>query len=346
MKNLDTQDEKRSNPLVTGIIIFFNEERFLEEAIESVFAQTYDNWELLLVDDGSTDHSTEIARRYSTQYSEKVRYLEHEVHQNLGKSSSRNLGIHYAKGEYITYLDGDDVWLPHKLERQVMILESNPKAAMVYGPLRMWYNWSGSPEHTHPSPLYGAGSNGIHPYRDSLIEPPRLVPLFLRDESFIPGGILIRKQVLKNVGGYEEQFRNYYEDWVVMCKVCLTSPVFVSSEVSYKYRKHPNSSTYVWELTGRDKAYQIKFCNWMETYLSEQGITDPDVWRTLRKKRRYCRYANWYRLLHCRTYVKGIENLMMKLGRRTLPASIRHWLWLQWKGTRWPPPGWVRMGSL
>ncbi|MGV7223725.1 MAG: class I SAM-dependent methyltransferase [Nitrospinales bacterium] len=131
-----------------------------------------------------------------------------------------------------------------------------------------------------------------------------------------------------------------------MCKVCLTLPVFVSSEVSYKYRKHPNSSTYVWELKGRDKSLQLKFCNWIEAFLSKQGITDPDVWRTLRKKRRYCRYAKWYRLLHCHTYLEGIENLMIKLGRRTLPASIRHWLWMQWKGTCWPPPGWVRMGNL
>jgi len=343
---MNTHIDKARSPLVTAVIIFLNEEHFLGEAIESVFTQTYDHWEMLLVDDGSTDRSSEIARSYSSQCPEKVRYVEHEGHQNLGKSSSRNLGILHAKGEYIAFLDGDDVWLPHKLERQVIILESHPKAAMVYGPLRMWYNWSGSPEFTHPSLLYGAGSNGIHPYRDSLVEPPRLVPLFLRDESFIPGGVLIRKQVLKKVGGYEEQFRDYYEDWVVMCKVCLTSPVFVSSEVSYKYRKHPNSSTYVWELTGRDKAYQLKFCNWMETYLSEQGITDSDVWQALRKKRRYCRYANWYRLLHSHTYLKWIENLMIKLGRRVLPASLRRWLWIQFKGTGWPLPGWVRMGSL
>jgi SAM-dependent methyltransferase len=209
----------------------------------------------------------------------------------------------------------------------------------------MWYNWSGNPESQYHAPLYGFGRNGIHPYSDSLVEPSRLVPLFLQDESFIPGGVLIRKHVLKSVGGYEEKFRDYYEDWVVMCKVCLTSSVFVSSEVTYKYRKHPDSSTYVWEQTGRDKAHQLKFCRWMETYLSEQGNTDSEIWQKLREKRRYCRFAKWYRLLHCHTYLRGIENLMMKLGRRILPATVRHWLWLRWKGTRWPPPGWVRMGS-
>ncbi|MDJ0799822.1 MAG: glycosyltransferase family 2 protein, partial [Calothrix sp. MO_167.B12] len=96
---------------ISCIIIFFNAgEQFFIEAIESVFAQTYENWELLLVDDGSTDGSTEIALRYAQKYPEKVRYLEHKEHQNRGMSATRNLGIRHAKGEYITFLDADDVW--------------------------------------------------------------------------------------------------------------------------------------------------------------------------------------------------------------------------------------------
>src|SRR5829696_811917 len=100
-----------SKPLVSSVMIFFNAERFIREAIESVFAQTYDNWELLLVDDGSTDDSTQIALHYAEQYPERVRYLEHPGHQNRGMSASRNLGVSQAKGEYIALLDADDVWL-------------------------------------------------------------------------------------------------------------------------------------------------------------------------------------------------------------------------------------------
>jgi glycosyltransferase involved in cell wall biosynthesis len=128
-------------PQVSVIVIFLNEEQFLEEAIASVFAQSYARWELLLVDDGSTDGSTAIARQYAQQYPEKVRYLEHEGHLNRGMSASRNLGARHAAGKYIAFLDGDDVWLPNKLEQQVAILEVHPEAAMVYGPLRRWYSW-------------------------------------------------------------------------------------------------------------------------------------------------------------------------------------------------------------
>src|SRR5437773_4242914 len=97
-----------NKPLVSVIIIFLNAEKFIEEAIESVLAQTYDHWELLLVDDGSIDSSTEIALRYAEQYPGKVNYLEHEGHQNRGMSASCNLGIRNTKGEYIAFLDVDD----------------------------------------------------------------------------------------------------------------------------------------------------------------------------------------------------------------------------------------------
>ncbi|HEY9653496.1 MAG TPA: glycosyltransferase family 2 protein, partial [Coleofasciculaceae cyanobacterium] len=113
-------------PLVSVVTIFLNTEKYIEEAIESIFAQTYDRWELLLVDDGSSDRSTIIALQYAQQYAGKVRYLEHETHQNRGMSASRNLGVRHAQGEYIAFLDSDDVWLPQKLERQVEILESQP----------------------------------------------------------------------------------------------------------------------------------------------------------------------------------------------------------------------------
>src|SRR5262245_29470593 len=106
-------------PLVSVIIIFLNAERFIQEAIESVFAQTYKHWELLLVDDGSTDGSTEIGRQYAAHDPEKVRYLEHEAHENRGMSASRNLGIRDARGKHIAFLDADDVWFSNILAEQV-----------------------------------------------------------------------------------------------------------------------------------------------------------------------------------------------------------------------------------
>src|SRR5690606_41464320 len=85
--------------LVSVIIPFYNAERFIEEAIESVLVQTYPHWELLLVNDGSTDGSKEIAERYAEQYPERIRYLEHPDRANQGASASRNMGIRHARGD-------------------------------------------------------------------------------------------------------------------------------------------------------------------------------------------------------------------------------------------------------
>ena len=135
-----------TRPLVSVIIIFFNAERFLRDAIESVLFQSYDRWELLLVDDGSSDGSTGIARGYAAGQPRRIRYLDHQGHQNRGMSATRNLGISNAAGSYVAFLDADDVWLPFKLARQVAILEAHPEAGMVCGAAEDRHGWTGRAE--------------------------------------------------------------------------------------------------------------------------------------------------------------------------------------------------------
>ena len=107
---------ERARPEVSVIVIFKDEEAFLEQAIESVFVQTLPSWEMLLVDDGSTDGSTAIARHFAQQADGQVRYLEHRGHANLGMSAARNLGLSQAAGEFVSLLDADDELFPHALE--------------------------------------------------------------------------------------------------------------------------------------------------------------------------------------------------------------------------------------
>ena len=116
------------NGLVSIIIPFLNSERFLSETIESVLHQSYTQWELLLVDDGSTDSSTRIAKECAARLPEKIRYLEHAGHRNRGLTCSRNLGARNSCGEYLAFLDSDDVWLPHKLDAQVALMDSQLEA--------------------------------------------------------------------------------------------------------------------------------------------------------------------------------------------------------------------------
>jgi glycosyltransferase involved in cell wall biosynthesis len=267
-------------PLVSCIVIFLDTERYIEEAIESVFAQTYESWELLLVDDGSTDGSTDIARRYAQRHPGKVRYLEHPGHQNRGMSATRNLGISHAKGDYIAFLDADDVWLPRKLEEQVAILGSHPEVGMVYGAKQYWYSWTGDPRDARRDFV---ASLGIQ--TDSLFEPPALLSLlYPLGIASLPhtSSLLLRREVVERLGGYEDRFKGMYEDQAFLVKVYLKETVYVASECWNRYRQHPASWFAVAHRSGEARSAWLALLNWLEEYLSEQGVEDPEVWKLLR----------------------------------------------------------------
>jgi glycosyltransferase involved in cell wall biosynthesis len=278
--------------LVSVVVIFHNAGPFLEEAIASVFAQRHHRWELLLVDDGSTDGSTVAARDWAARHSPRVTYLEHPGHANRGMSAARNLGVRHARGEYVAFLDADDVWLPNILEQQVAILEAHADAAMVYGPIQWWYSWTGRPD--------DAGRDyvewlGVSP--DSVIPPPRLLPLFLRDRAAVPSGILVRREAFERVGGFEDAFRGEYEDQVFCAKVCLTSGVYASSHCWYRYRQHPDSACVVGQRTGQSAAARLRFLEWLAAYVAEQRVQDRCVLRAVRAELRRARHPRLYRRL-------------------------------------------------
>jgi glycosyltransferase involved in cell wall biosynthesis len=321
-------------PLISAIIIFLNEERFLEEAIASVFQQTYENWELLLVDDGSTDGSRAIAQQYVTNYPQKVRYLEHPGHQNLGMSASRKLGVHAAQGDYIAYLDGDDVWLPHKLEQQLALLHQYPQAAMVLGPLQQWYSWNGRPEDQGRDRLYG----DQNPYRNTVVPAPKLLALFLEHDEFIPSGFLVQRAALDAGRIYEDQFREGYSDAVALVKFCLNHSVYVSEQCWYLYRKHPQSSTYRSWLNGKEDREPLVYWEWIATYFQEHQVADPELSKILRRKLWSCHHPTLSRWLSSKHWLDRIEILIIQIGRKILPLSIRHQLWLHWENLRFRIP--------
>jgi len=277
--------------LVSVIIIFLNAEPFLQEAIESVLSQTYSEWELILVDDGSSDGSTLLGRQYEKREPERTRLLEHEGHQNRGMSASRNLGIQHANGRYIAFLDADDAWFPYTLQEQVTILEAQGEAAMVYGPLLWWYGWSGLPQDQGRDYIekLGVPSN-------TLIRPPELLPLFLLDKAAVPSGILVRRRAIERVGGFEDEFRGEYEDQVFCAKICLNEPVFASERCWYRYRQHPASSVSIGLQTGQTYSYRLAFLNWLAQYLRHQGVKDPRVTRALRRELWHYRHPSLFRL--------------------------------------------------
>jgi glycosyltransferase involved in cell wall biosynthesis len=266
-------------PLVSAITIFLNAERFIEEAIESVFAQTYRRWELLLVDDGSTDGSTATARRYAAAHPDRVRYLEHANHENRGMSAARNLGIRHARGTYIAFLDSDDVWLPEKLAQQVPLLEAHPEVGMLMGASLYWYSWTGRPEDAGRDVLMPVGAP-----QDQVIEPPllltKLYPLGL-GAAPCNGSLLVRRRSIEGVNGFEERFRGMYEDQAFLVKLYLATSVYITGRCLDRYRQHADSCSAGSALSGNYRTVREEFLTWFEVYLRARDAVDARVWRAL-----------------------------------------------------------------
>lgn len=287
-------------PLVSVITIFLNAETFIQEAIESMLSQTYPHWELLLIDDGSTDASTAIAQAYARDFPQKVRYLHHEGQANRGMSASRNLGITSAHGDYIAFLDADDVYMPQKLQKQVEILEAHPSAAMVYGATKYWYSWTGRDIDRSKDRLRLLG---VPP--DTLRQPPELVRLFLQSKAQTPGtcSIMVRASILQHTGAFETTFTGMFEDQVFIYKVCLNAPVFVESGTWDKYRQHPRSHTRtsdrkgIYARHGQPNAAYHTFLQWVEKYFIAQNVTDSQIWEAWRQEMWPYRHPHRYRLL-------------------------------------------------
>lgn len=195
--------ENQNSPLVSVIMIFLNAEKFIQEAVESVLSQTYSNWELILVDDGSSDASTEIAQRYARKYPQNMKYFEHADHQNRGMSASRNLGIRQSCGDYIAFLDADDVYLPQKIERQLTVLAAKPEVATVYGTTQYWYSWTGEPDDQSRDTMRRLGVRA-----DTTYQPPELTARYLQNTARTPTtcSVLIRRKAIESIGGFEEHF--------------------------------------------------------------------------------------------------------------------------------------------
>jgi glycosyltransferase involved in cell wall biosynthesis len=294
-------------PEVSVVVIFNDAEDFLEETIESVRAQTLPGWELLLVDDGSTDKSTSIALRRVEQDLGRVHYLEHPEHANLGMSASRNLGVSRARGEFVAFLDADDILVPAALEEEVALLRAHPRAGMVYGPLEYWYGWTGEPD--------DEARDFIHPVgfpTERIYEPPSLIALFIQNAGFAPSGMLLRRALVEHVGGYEESFRDLYEDQVFAAKVCRTTPVYISGHCWYRYRQHSKSCCLTAAREGRLRSSRESFLRWLIEYLEQEGLAGSDAWRLARVELGLERPGSLVRLAAKRRLL--VRRLAMLLG--------------------------------
>ena len=183
------REKKLNNPKISVIIPVYNGEIFLEDTIKSVLNQNYDNWECIVVDDGSIDGSAAIAKKH-----EQIIYL-HREHKNV--AAARNLGIQKASGEYLAFLDADDIWDTNKLETQINYMEENPDID------------------------YSITKHSLF-LTEGLKDIPQWVRTnHLQEETlaYIPSSLIVRKSAFEIVGYFDESYKiSDDSDWFLRAR--------------------------------------------------------------------------------------------------------------------------------
>jgi glycosyltransferase involved in cell wall biosynthesis len=231
-------------PQISVIIPTYNRESFIARAIESVLTQTYKDYEIIVVDDGSTDKTKDKV----SQYGDRVRYM---YQQNLGPSAGRNLGIRNAKGKYVAFCDSDDRFLPEKLEKQMDYILKHPDCPFLY----TWYN-----QVNHNGEIDQIRQPTHCKNREHL-----QYGLFTRKFTIRTSTVLVEKSCFDKAGLFNERFW-YSQDWDMWLRLaafykgaCLKEPLteyWLHGENRSSHRNrvnHPEIRESILELYGWDE---------------------------------------------------------------------------------------------
>lgn len=289
-------------PLVSVIIPAYNGDRFLAETIESVLQQTYPHWELIVVDDGSTDQTQQIVQGYCDRYPAQIRYY---YQQNQGVARARTQGIKLAQGEYIALLDQDDLLLPEKLSLQVACFETDPAIGMVHSGWRL-INAQGEPlgvvEPWQEAPVLDA-VNWI-----------RRMPAFF-------SAMLFRREWLLRVGELNATYRQVSDVDLIQRLVLLNCPTAWVKQITVLYRQHDRNDS-LNTLVQAEECWKV----W------EQFFGRSDLPLEIRRIESECRYHTlvWiaWRLYYTDYIKEAIRYLELSLHYTPFlyTETILHWL--------------------
>jgi glycosyltransferase involved in cell wall biosynthesis len=205
----------KEGPLISVVLPTYNRSKLLTRAIDSALAQTYQNYELIIIDDGSTDDTESVVNQYSDT---RIVYLKQNV--NRGGAEARNIGIKEAKGEYIALLDSDDEWLPEKLDLQVGVIATGPKnLGVIYTGC---YRVDGDQKSYSPDENVKVKSGNVF---GQILE-----------YNFIAATtLLIKKEALDSVGGFYKDLPRA-QDWELLIRLSKDWQFdYVKEVMAYSY---------------------------------------------------------------------------------------------------------------
>lgn len=255
---------------VTAAIPAFNSQLYLADALQSVAQQTYPCFECVVIDDGSTDGTPDVVASFPW-----VRYLRQT---NGGDANARNRAIKEAGGDFIAFLDSDDVWLPQKLEKQMAVFEDRPDLAMVYTGVQVVDTDLTKIETLRPAPSELALRNTL------LVEKPYM--------TGVGSSGVVRREVARDVW-FDERLKAS-SDWAFACRVALQYPVAPVDEALILYRQHADSQVHL-NLHAVEADMAL---TWSEIFLAPS--LDPAIANSQRRAR-----ANLYLSLAASYHKQG-----------------------------------------
>lgn len=251
-----------SQALVSVVIPTYNRAGLIAQSIQSALAQTYRNLEIIVVDDGSTDNTKEVVAAFgpAVQYFYKT---------NSGPAGTRNVGIQKARGEFVAFLDSDDLWEPDKIEKQLRCFQENPRAAMVSSNFRLIDG--------HGRAIKDPGSEPGYQPSDFIIKDMLRVRF-----PFATPAFLIRKAIFEKIGVFNEKLR-ISEDLDLLIRIGVNYQVGYVDEVLVSVRMHDN------HLMRETPRYQV-WLNSVKVYRSRE----KEISRVVERPGRF--FANFYAL--------------------------------------------------
>ena len=248
-------------PLVSVVMPVYNGEKFVAEARESILAQTFADFEFLIVDDGSQDNSAEIIRAYQER-DDRIRFFQHE--RNLGVASARNSGIALASGEYIAAMDCDDISLPERLQKQVDYMQTHPEIGLV-GNSVLIVDRDMKTLSVRDLPLH-----------HSLI----VLNLFFRGASLIHGSVMTRRDVMTSVGAYNSASRAV-DDTDLYVRLGERTRFANLPERLFLYRRHEQNNTLIQRQRNFNTGQVIR-ARWLNRLCDDASAATADRLERLR----------------------------------------------------------------
>ena len=281
----------KTPPRFSVVTIVRDGRTFLADAVASIQRQTIEDWELHIVDDGSTDGTLDLAVDLMSTDQQRIHLHRHPDGENRGMSASRNLGLHHARGDFVTWLDHDDRFLPTKLEVLHAALDRHPEAVAAIGPCRRWRSWAQDDLEDEDQSFAAA------PF-DVLMPPPGLIPVFIENRRSVPLGPLVRRIPLVAMGGHIDAFRGMHEDQAFLARLMFRHPIVLTPDVLHLYRQHESSCVTRTHRSGRDLEARRRFLLWLDDEFETGGTREESLRRLIRRSTSETRGWRWRRWRH------------------------------------------------